>query len=87
MNAALAALLQSRKFWVGMLTIVSLLVSLVLCVMGKVPVSELGTYAMSIASIGMSVIGSIAWIDTSKARLETAKVRLEVAKMESVKKE
>ena len=59
------ALLSSRKFWVGLLTIAATVGAVVLRVTDKIPSDALVPTIVAITATGLGVIGSIAWEDAA----------------------
>lgn len=59
------ALLSSRKFWVGTITVAAVLGAVALRATGKIPADALVATVTSLTTVAMSVIGSIAWEDAS----------------------
>jgi hypothetical protein len=57
------ALLSSRKFYVGTLTIIAVIAAVVMVVLGKIPPEHLTVTIGAITATGITVIGSIAWED------------------------
>jgi hypothetical protein len=68
MIATWLLLFQSRKFWVASVTILAIVSAVALVVAGKVDAAHLTTTIAAITTVGISVIGSIAWEDTTKAK-------------------
>ncbi len=60
-----STLLASRKMWVGLLTIVSVLGSLYLRAKDLIPSDAMVPTILSFSATGLSIIGSIAWEDAS----------------------
>jgi hypothetical protein len=58
-------LFSSRKFWIGTLTIAATLGAVFLRATGKLPADALVPTIGAITSVGLSVIGSIAWEDSA----------------------
>lgn len=73
MIATWVLLFQSRKFWVGAVTILSMLGAIGLVALGKLDASALTTTIAAISGLGIATIGSIAWEDSSKAKIDNAK--------------
>lgn len=63
--STLSALLGSRKFWVGTLTIAATVGAVVLRVVDKIPADALVPTIAAITATGLTVIGSIAWEDAA----------------------
>ena len=85
MFATLYLLVQSRKFWVGTITVFAMAISVLLVTLGKIDVSALVPTITGVGTIGATLIGSIAWEDASKAKAETqAATTIAVAKLASV---
>jgi hypothetical protein len=61
-------LLQSRKMWVGLLALLSIAGTLLLVTIGKIPAEAMVPTIAAVSGIGLSIIGSIAWEDTVRAR-------------------
>lgn len=68
MKNALIALLSSRKTWVGLLTVFSVVGAVVLRALDKLPADALVPTIGAISSIGLGIIGSIAWEDVNRAK-------------------
>lgn len=68
MTTAWALLFASRKFWVGFLTIVSVIAVVVLRVTDKIPGDALVPTLSAVTALGLGVIGSIAWEDVAEKR-------------------
>jgi hypothetical protein len=64
-----SALLSSRKFWVGTLTVIATLGAVLLRSLDKIPADALLPTIGAVTTLGLGVIGSIAWED---AALKTA---------------
>lgn len=72
MIATWGLLLQSRKFWIGAITIAAILGAVGLVALGKLDQSALVTTISAIAGLGIATIGSIAWEDTAKTAANSA---------------
>jgi hypothetical protein len=70
MMNAWTALFASRKFWIGTLSVVSVIGAVVLVAMGKVDKDHLVPTITAISAIGVTLIGSIAWEDSAQKRNE-----------------
>lgn len=66
--SAIALLFASRKFWVGTITVLAIVVGSVLVSMGKIDATLLVVTIAGIAGTGMTLIGSIAWEDAAEKR-------------------
>jgi len=62
------ALLSSRKFWVGTVSVAAIAAAVTLVSLGKLPESALLPTISAITTMGLSVIGSIAWEDAAAKR-------------------
>ena len=67
MTSAWSQLFASRKFWVGFLTVVSVVGAVVLRVTDKIPAEALVPTISSVTAVGLGIIGSIAWEDVAKS--------------------
>lgn len=79
MKNAWLALLSSRKTWVGLLTVASVVGAVVLRALDKLPAEALVPTIGAISSVGLGIIGSIAWEDSAAKGSKTTKVDVEVA--------
>jgi len=79
-----ALLLNSRKFWVGGVTILAIAGTIALVALGKLSEASLVPTMTAITGLGIAIIGSIAWEDTTKAKATgTANTNQAVADMVS----
>lgn len=83
MIATIVLLFQSRKFYVGMLTILAVIASVALVMFGKVDISALVPTISAITTVGIASIGAIAWEDTTKAKAN-AQINASTAQSEGV---
>jgi len=74
-------LLQSRKFWVGTITVLAVFASVYLRAAGKIPADALIPTIAAITSTALGLIGGIAWEDVAN-KDSAARKGSEVAKAE-----
>lgn len=67
------ALLNSRKWWVGSLTILATFGVLALRALDKIPADAMGMTMATLTTIGLGVIGSIAWEDTTAKKADATR--------------
>ena len=79
MIATWVLLFQSRKFWIASITILAIVGAVALVGLGKVDAAHLTTTIAAITTVGISVIGSIAWEDTTKAKTAASKAGADTA--------
>lgn len=68
MFATWGLLLQSRKFWIGIITLLAISGAITLVAIGKLDQAALVSTITAITGLGIATIGSIAWEDTTKAK-------------------
>ena len=73
MKNAWSLLLASRKFWMGLLTIVAVVSSVVLRALDKIPADALLPTISAITAVGLGIIGSIAWEDAASKRASASR--------------
>jgi len=61
----LTALLTSRKFWIGTMSVAATLGAVLLRALNKIPADALVPTMAAITATGLGVIGSIAWEDAA----------------------
>ena len=61
-----ATLAQSRKFWVGTLTIAAVVAGTVALAKGMITTAGFVPFVSSVTAVGLASIGSIAWEDSAK---------------------
>lgn len=66
MISTFGALMQSRKFWVGTITVLAMVGAVVLRVTGKIGPSDLLPTILGLSATGSTLIGAIAWEDGKK---------------------
>lgn len=72
MKNAWVALLSSRKWWVGTLTVGAVIAATTLVALGKLPAAQLVPTIAAITATGMGVIGAIAWEDVASKASQNA---------------
>ncbi len=63
-----ALLINSRKFWIGGVTLLAIAGAITLVALGKLSEASLVPTMTAITGLGITIIGSIAWEDTTKAK-------------------
>lgn len=66
MNATVVALLTSRKFWVGTISVGAVFASVLLVVLKIIPQEALIPTISSITAMGMTYITAVAWENVNK---------------------
>lgn len=66
MLKAWSVLFSSRKFWVGTISVLAIVLAVLLRTLDKIPADALIPTISSITTLGLGVIGSIAWEDNHK---------------------
>ena len=72
MKDAVVALLSSRKFFVGTITVLAVISAVVLRALDKIPADALVPTIVSLTAVALGVIGTIAWEDTASAQAASA---------------
>ena len=68
MKDALLALVSSRKFWTGTVSVMAVFGAVLLCALKIIPESSLIPTISAITATALGFMGTTAWEDTSKTK-------------------